>query len=103
MTPYVLATSMSGIRRSGFFVPTGEKMARAAVATIGIQKTTFGCFAHALQVSNTLYTFPFHLGYFKMKCWLIMNHTVCSINRWFQMGMVQYVLHGGQALDLQFN
>lgn len=49
--PFVVATAMSGIRRSTFLIPNGTGFAKAAVATIGIQDNTFGCFSHALQVS----------------------------------------------------
>ena len=41
---------MSGITRSNFLCPSAESYAKSAVATIGIQNNTFGCFSHALQV-----------------------------------------------------
>lgn len=43
---------MSKIRKSSYFVPDPIYYTRAAVATIGIQSETNGCFAHALQVSQ---------------------------------------------------
>ena len=46
-----VSTAMTGNVRSSFFIRTPISFARAAVATIGIQKKTFGCFPHALQVS----------------------------------------------------
>ena len=52
--PFFVATAMSGIRRANFLVPSPEAMAKAAVATIGIQEDTFGCFSHALQVKCLL-------------------------------------------------
>ena len=48
--PLLVATSMSGIRRASFFIPSPTSAAKAAVATIGIQNSTNGCFPHALQV-----------------------------------------------------
>ena len=41
---------MSGIRRASRFAPDPVTYTRAAVATIGIQHTTYGYFYHALQV-----------------------------------------------------
>ena len=49
VTPSFVATSMSKIRKSSYFVPDPIYYTRAAVATIGIQSETNGCFAHALQ------------------------------------------------------
>ena len=49
--PAFVATSMSKIRKASFFVPDPVSFTRAAVATVGIQNETMGCFAHALQVS----------------------------------------------------
>ena len=45
---------MSGIRRSSRFIPDPVTYTRAAVATIGIQHTTYGYFYHALQVGVAL-------------------------------------------------
>eukprot|EP00731_Ephydatia_muelleri_P021413 Em0014g4a len=47
--PAFVATSMSKIRKASFFVPDPVSFTRAAVATVGIQNETMGCFAHALQ------------------------------------------------------
>ena len=48
--PCLVATALSGIRRTSRLVPDPITYARAAVATIGIQHTTYGYFYHALQV-----------------------------------------------------
>ena len=45
---------MSGIRRTSRLVPDPVTYTRAAVATIGIQHTTYGYFYHALQVGGAL-------------------------------------------------
>ena len=55
--PYLVATAMartaissSGMVENTRFVPDPVTYTRAAVATIGIQHTTYGYFYHALQV-----------------------------------------------------
>ena len=48
--PHFVATAMSGIQRTSRFIPDPVTYTRAAVATIGIQHTTYGYFYHALQV-----------------------------------------------------
>ena len=48
--PWFVATVMSGIQRASRFAPDPITYARAAVATIGIQHTTYGYFYHAVQV-----------------------------------------------------
>ena len=48
--PFYVATAMIGVRKSSFMIPNGDQYARSAVATIGVQKTTFGCWSHAIQV-----------------------------------------------------
>ena len=52
MTPGYVATAMTGISRTdtNFVRLTPESFAKSAVATIGIQNNTCGCFPHALQV-----------------------------------------------------
>ncbi len=40
---------MSGIKPN-LLVPDAESYARSAVATIGVQDETMGCFGHAIQV-----------------------------------------------------
>ena len=50
VTPGFVATAMSGITRPNFMCPSAEFYAKSAVATIGIQNDTCGCFAHALHV-----------------------------------------------------
>ena len=49
--PGFVATAMSGIKRPKIWAPSPEKYARAAVATIGIQKDTAGYLIHAIQVN----------------------------------------------------
>ena len=49
--PNLVATAMSNVRRVTSFRPSPETYARTAVATIGIQNTTYGYWQHALQVS----------------------------------------------------
>ena len=68
--PFGVATAMSGIRQSSFQVPSPATYAKAAVATIGIQNNTFGCFSHAIQVSprilSTMFTAAVcHTGVFE--------------------------------------
>ena len=46
--PNFVSTAMTKIRRN-LFVPSGTVYARAAVATIGVQSTTFGHLPHAFQ------------------------------------------------------
>ena len=50
VTPFYVSTKLSGVSTTSFFVPSAEAFARAAVATIGIQRSTLGCFPHALMV-----------------------------------------------------
>ena len=50
VTPGFVATAMSKITRTSFTSPSAESYAKSAVATIGIQNNTCGCFPHALQV-----------------------------------------------------
>ncbi|XP_064634389.1 very-long-chain 3-oxoacyl-CoA reductase-like [Lineus longissimus] len=47
--PYFVATKMSGIRRSSFFVPDPNTYVASALATVGKESVTFGCKAHAIQ------------------------------------------------------
>ena len=54
MTPFFVATSMSGIRRTNFMVPDGVGFTRAAVATIGIKRFTYGCLSHTIQVRTSV-------------------------------------------------
>ena len=49
--PLFVATSMTGNRGASYFIPSPTSATKAAVATIGIQNSTNGCFPHALQVS----------------------------------------------------
>jgi len=56
--PAFVATAMSGIRKTSRFVPNPITYTRAAVATIGIQHTTYGYFYHALQVGCVLCVHP---------------------------------------------
>ena len=51
MNPYTVDTAMSSFSGSGLFVVHPTAFAKAAVATIGIQHNTFGCFTHAIQVN----------------------------------------------------
>ena len=46
--------SLSGMAENTRFVPDPITYARAAVATIGIQHTTYGYFYHALQVGSSV-------------------------------------------------
>ena len=48
--PHFVATAMSGIQRASRFALDPVTYTRAAVATIGIQHTTYGYFYHAIQV-----------------------------------------------------
>jgi len=41
---------MTGIKRPSYFVPNPCDYAHDALATIGIQDTTYGTLAHAIQV-----------------------------------------------------
>ena len=49
--PGFVATAMSGIRRPRVWSPSPESYVSSAVATIGVQNETYGCIAHAIQVS----------------------------------------------------
>ena len=46
-----MVKKMANIDKPNLIVPSPEAFAKAAVATIGIQDDTFGCFNHACQVS----------------------------------------------------
>lgn len=46
----MVTTAMSNKRRVSFFSPDPVSYAKAAVATIGIQRYTHGCWSHAIQV-----------------------------------------------------
>ena len=46
-----VTTAMSNARRVSFFVPDPQSFATSAVATVGIQDYTCGCWPHALMVS----------------------------------------------------
>ena len=46
--------SLSGMAENSRFAPDPITYTRAAVATIGIQHTTYGYFYHALQVGGAL-------------------------------------------------
>ena len=46
----MVTTAMSNKRKVSFFSPDPVSYAREAVATIGIQGYTHGCWGHALQV-----------------------------------------------------
>ena len=48
----MVTTAMSNKRKVSFFSPDPVSYAREAVATIGIQGYTHGCWSHALQVYN---------------------------------------------------
>ena len=50
VTPYLVATSMSRIQTTSFFIPGPDKCVRSAVDAIGIQKSTYGYWTHALMV-----------------------------------------------------
>ncbi|KAK6012244.1 oxidoreductase, short chain dehydrogenase/reductase family protein, partial [Ostertagia ostertagi] len=47
--PMTVATKMSKVRRTSFFVPNGEVFARSAVRSIGLIDDTTGCLSHQLQ------------------------------------------------------
>ena len=50
--PMVVATSMSKhVEGPKWWAPSGESFARSAVATIGVQRDTYGCLSHAFQVT----------------------------------------------------
>ncbi|KAL5496970.1 hypothetical protein EMCRGX_G013351 [Ephydatia muelleri] len=48
VTPGLVTTQMSKKRRVEFFAPAPMPFVHAAVATIGIQDTAYGCWSHAL-------------------------------------------------------
>ncbi|PIO73931.1 oxidoreductase, short chain dehydrogenase/reductase family protein [Teladorsagia circumcincta] len=47
--PMTVATKMSKVRRTSFFVPNGETFARSAVRSIGLTDDTTGCLSHQIQ------------------------------------------------------
>lgn len=49
--PGFVATKLSKIRHATIGIPTPESYARSALATVGLEARTFGCWAHALQVT----------------------------------------------------
>ena len=46
VTPFYVATSMSGICRNSFMATDGAGYTREAVATIDIKRVTYGCISH---------------------------------------------------------
>ena len=48
--PFFVATTMSRIKHTNALVVDADYYARSAVATIGVQKFTFGCLSHSIQV-----------------------------------------------------
>ena len=54
VAPCIVATRLSGFKDSqvNFFIVDAVHYARAAVATIGILKFTYGCLSHELQVCS---------------------------------------------------
>ena len=42
---------MSGVTKTSLMSPSPESYVSSAVATIGVQNETYGCIAHAIQVS----------------------------------------------------
>ena len=63
--PHFVATAMSGIRRASRIAPDPVTYARAAVATIGIQHTTYGYFYHALQVGLCCHGYRYSASFFQ--------------------------------------
>lgn len=51
VSPGFVTTAMSGFKRPRWWVPDPMTYTRSAVATIGIQKHTYGCLAHEFQVN----------------------------------------------------
>ena len=49
--PFLVATALTGMKKSNLLFANAISHARAAVATIGIQRDTYGCLSHAIQVS----------------------------------------------------
>ncbi|XP_071853468.1 very-long-chain 3-oxoacyl-CoA reductase-like isoform X2 [Apostichopus japonicus] len=47
--PYFVVSKLSKIRRSSFTVPTATSYVKSALATVGNETRTFGCFVHNLQ------------------------------------------------------
>ena len=54
VTPFLVATSMSGIQRTNIVVLDSVSYTRAVVATIGIKMVTYGCLSHTIQVSTCI-------------------------------------------------
>ena len=50
VVPFFVATAMSGKKHTNSFIMEANYYARSAVATIGVQRYTFGCLSHAIQV-----------------------------------------------------
>ncbi|XGW15969.1 hypothetical protein V3C99_001435 [Haemonchus contortus] len=48
--PMMVATKMSKVRKTSFFVPNGEVFAKSAVRSIGLIEETSGCLSHQIQV-----------------------------------------------------
>ena len=67
MNPFFVTTALSGMDKPSFDIPSPATFAKAAVATIGIQDNTFGCFSHALQVSIIFIVPLLNFSYWEMK------------------------------------
>ncbi len=50
----MVATALSGIRRSNWFVADANQYARSALATVGIMSFTHGTLNHSIQVEYML-------------------------------------------------
>lgn len=47
--PMLVATAMSGVKRTSFFVPSPQRCASDALSLLGVQQMTHGCIGHAIQ------------------------------------------------------
>ncbi len=64
VSPFSVATAMSGIRRSNWMVADANQYSRSALATVGIMSFTHGTLSHSIQVE---YMLPITL-YFVVHC-----------------------------------
>lgn len=68
--------------RGSFLVADPVSYARAAMATIGIQKETYGCLIHALQVGGKV-----------LYCVIHVCHLGYTLGMDYSRGVVPVVLH----------
>ncbi|KAK6054462.1 oxidoreductase, short chain dehydrogenase/reductase family protein, partial [Cooperia oncophora] len=56
--PMTVATKMSKVRKTSFFVPNGEMFAKSAIRSIGLSDDTTGCLSHQIESEASQFAPP---------------------------------------------